>query len=553
MAEIDENITQEAIDEATTQNRAVLQERFPDYDISVGGLIDGIIVNGAVAVAAQNNANIDNALLITQLKAISEGTVEVDDEALDDLMAAYFLIRNEEVAAYGTVVFVVRDNRNYTLQSGYRLRTSDQTYQLTQTYNIYPVGTTGVDFTEPTNVEIQQVYDLETGYGFRFELPIESLEATPLAVLVSGDRLTVDQGFDGLGYVEANTNFQGGVAEETNQEFATRGLLGLLSATTSGQSQIEKIVQDTVQLATSSSVGVNDALMSRDRDNVFNLSTGGKLDVYVKVGAVAQSGYIVTAEVINTVARTIKITLTREQSAGVYTVDLSPIYTATPPALVSGSVAIQSISHNIWTDTDVGAFNPELPDEYDRAFSARQQIEIIAVDDRQDGGGYVVTMSAPGDLIENTYIVSTDYQPQVLELDDALTSAEYRPPGADVLVKAAPPCLTTIGVTARIPTDYNGPSAASLEKSLASLVNALPINTEFLDGFVISNLLKEISSQLSLDAVSLAGTIYGQDDSTIAVSQLAGRLTIPTNTVAKIAPYNTYFATTSDLVTVSLV
>ncbi len=162
-------------------------------------------------------------------------------------------------------------------------------------------------------------------------------------------------------------------------------------------------------------------------------------------------------------------------------------------------------------------------------------------------------MTAPGQVIEDTYNVSTQYQPQILDLDTALTAPAFRPPGADILVKAAPPCITTLGVVARIPTDYNGPSATELEKSLASLVNALPISTEFLDGFVVSDLLKQISSQLSLDSVSMSGTVYGQDDSIIAVAQIAGRLTLPTSTVAKVAPYNTYFATTSALVTVTFV
>jgi hypothetical protein len=551
MNAISEDITQEDIDQATTQNRAILQERFPELDISVGGAVDSLLVDGNVAITAQNDANVDQIQLFSQLQAIAEGTVTIDDEDLDRLMANYFLTRREDTLATGTVVFVVRDNRNYTFQTGYRLRTANQTYQLTTTYNIYPLGTTGVDFTLDTNVEIQQVYDSETGYEYRFELPIESLEATPEAVLVSGDRLTVDQGFDGLGYVEANTNFQGGVEAETNQEFAARGLEGLLAYTVGGQDHIRKIVTETVQLSDSYAIGTGDPMMTRDRDNVFNIPTGGKVDIYVKTGAIASASYQVDAVVTDFTTREITITLSREQSAGVYRTNLIPLYLSTPPTIVSGGITVSSVSHTAWTDP--AGFNPEMPDAYDRAFSARQEIVIVAIDDRQDGGGYIVSMTSNGQVIEDSYQVEADYQPEVLTQDGALTADAVRPPGTDVLVKAAVPCITTVGVVARQPVEYNGPDADSLGASLATAINQLPISTEELDAFTVSNLLASIEPSLIFVSVSMNGTIWGQNDTDISVTQIAGVLTIPTNTAAKVSPNDTYFTTTSALVTVTLV
>lgn len=551
MVKISEDITQEDIDQATTENRAVLQERFPDLDISVGGVIDSLLVDGNVAITAQNDADVDQALLVTQLKAISEGTVTVDDDSLDDLMANYFITRREDVPATGTVVFVVRDNRTYTFQSGYRLRYGDQSYELATNFNVYPTTVVGIDLSIATNVQVQQVYDDETGYLFRFELPIQSLEAAPDAVRVSGDRFVVDQGFDGLGYVEANTNFQGGTSAETNQEFAARGLEGLLAYTVGGQDHIRKIVTNTIQLSDSYAVGAGDAMMTRDRDNVFNIPTGGKTDIYVKSGAIAAATYNVSATVINYVTRRIRVTLTRAQSAGVYRTVLSPRYTATPPTLVSGAVTVNTTTNAQWTTSS--GFNPETPDQYDRAFSARQQIVIDATDDRQDGSGYVVSMTSNGQVISSAYQVQVSYQPGVLDQDTALTADAVRPPGIDVLVKAAVPCVTTLGVVVQAPVNYNGPDADSLEASLAAAVNQLPMTTQYLDSFTISNLLKTINSSLSFVSVAMNGTIYGQNGVDISVPQLVNRLTIPTNTAAKVSPNNTYFTTTSALVTVTLV
>jgi hypothetical protein len=177
----------------------------------------------------------------------------------------------------------------------------------------------------------------------------------------------------------------------------------------------------------------------------------------------------------------------------------------------------------------------------------------VAIDDRQDGGGYIVSMTSNGQVIEDSYQVEVDYQPEVLTQDGALTADAVRPPGTDVLVKAAVPCITTVGVVAQQPVEYNGPDADSLGASLATAINQLPISTESLDAFTISNLLASIEPSLTFMSVSMNGTIWGQDDADISVTQIAGVLTIPTSTTAKVSPNDTYFTTTSALVTVTLV
>lgn len=549
---IDENLTQADLDAATEANRAILQERFPTFDLSVGGPIDSLLVDGNAVISARNDADVDQAFLFQQLQAISNGEVTVEDADVDRLMANYFLTRRDDTPATGTVVFVVRDNINYSFQSGYRLRTANQSYQLGSTFSVYPVGTTGIDFSIETNVEIQQVFDSETGFEYRFEIPIESIEATPDAVLVAGDRLTVDQGFDGLGFVEAVTNFSGGFAAETNAEFVSRALEGITALTVSGQDNIQAVAEHTVQRSDANTIGTGHALMTRDRDNVFNLPTGGKIDVYVKSGAIAQTSYSdVTAIVQDDVARTLRITLTREQSAGVYRTGLIPLFLSTPPTIVSGTITVDSITHVTWTDPD--GFNPELPEEVDRAFSARQQIQIDFTDDRQDGSGFIVTLTAPGQEVEDTYQVTTEYQPSTLEQDTAMTSDAFRPPGTDVLVKAAVPAITTVGVVAQKPIDYNGPDGDSLAASLVSEINQLPVRTVFVDSLTIAALLRNIESTLTVQSVSLNATIYGQDGTNISISPVGGRLSIPTNTTSKVSPGNTYFTTDSERVTVTLV
>lgn len=548
---LSEDVEQTDIDDAVTANRAILQERFPDLDISVGGPIDGLLVDGLSIVTARNDADVDTAYLKQQLQAIADGTVTVTDDEMDQIAAGYFVERRNDIPATGTVVFVVRDNTNYVIQGGYTIRSNGQAYTVGETYTVYPVGSAEYDSTVDTDVLLSQRYDAETGYLYRFELPVTSGNSVPAAIRVAGDRFTADQSFDALGYIEAVTNFQGGQEAETNAEVAARALEGVTARTVGGRDHVRTIVTDTVPLADSNTIGVGNALMTRDRNNVFNLPTGGKVDVYVKSGAVAQTSYVVDALVVDQATRALRITLSRAQSAGVYRVEVVPLYSSSPPVILTGAITIDGITNSAWTPSS--GFSPEMPSEVERAFSARQELVIDFTDNRTDAGGNTVTITGDGTTISDTYIVNVDYQPQLLDFDAALTSSEVRPAGTDVLVKAAVPCITTVGVIASIPDDYNGPDAADLEATLASAINLLPISTQYLDSFTISNILKEQSSDIAVTSVTLSGTIYGQDGQDIAVGMSAGRLTIPTNTVSKVSYENTYFTTNSSLVSVSLV
>lgn len=551
MTDLTADISQADIDAASVYNRAILLERFPTYDLSVGGPIDSILVNGQSVVTARNTADVNKAYLFQQLQQIAAGTVIVTDAQLDELMANYFLVRQQAIVATGYIALIVRDNQNYTFQSGYTFRNGGQTYRLTSTYSVFPVGTTDVDFTNPTNILIEQIYDAETGYDFQFVLPLSSVNAVPQAVLVSGDRLTADQSFAGLGYVQATTNFEGGTALETNAEFATRGLQGLLAQTLGGLDNINKLVGEIVQLAEAAAVGTGNQLMTRDRNNVFNLPTGGREDIYVKSGAVAQAGYAVSAVVSDFTTHTATITLTREQSVGVYVPSVIARFTTTPPTIVSGSLTITNIDHQVWLDPN--GFNPEMPSQLDRAFSARQQIVLTIIDTRQTGSGYVVPMTVNGTVISDSYTANTSYQPGVLLLDTSLTSSAVRPPGTDALIKAAVPCTITLGVTAKKPINYNGPTAADLSNILASLINELPVGLGAFNAFTVSGLLNEAAPTLTLVSMNVNATIYGQDDTNISVPAVANQITVPLVLSAKVGPDNTYFTTTSNLVMVSLV
>ena len=536
-------------DAARTTIRAVLIEADPALDISIGGAVDSIIVEGNVDVAANNQVNVNQSYLFQQLQAIANGTVTITDAQMDALMQNYFITRQQNVPAFGDTAFVVRDNKQYVIQTGYRIRYGASSYVTTATYTVYPQDTPGIDFTVPTNVPLLVIFDQATGFNYQFRIPFVCEQPGPSGIRIAGQVFVPDTTFTALGSITAISNFQGGTLAETNSELAQRALEGITAGTLSGgQDGINKLVSEFYTAAVASSVGVNSPMQTRGRNNPFGLNYAGVLDVYVKSGAIGQNQIIVSAVVTNYLTRTATITLLQPDSSGVYSAVAQG--TSSPPGM-TGSLVSSVINYLPYTSP---VFNPNTASSFQRAFSASTLVQITITDTRVDSlSAPIVPMTSNGQVITGAYTVVVQNMPGINEVADGLYSDAIRPPGVDVLVKAAVPCVTTLNITAAMPPNYNGPSASDLAVSIAQAINDLQLRTPFLDSFTISQIIQAQSSNLVLRTLNMSGTIYGQDGSLVPVYQLGTQLIIPTNLAAGVSYENAFFATTQALVTVNLV
>ncbi len=550
MTDIATTVTPALQDAARTAIRAVLIEANPALDISIGGAVDSIIVEGNVDVAANNQVNVNQSYLFQQLQAIANGTVTITNAQMDALMANYYITRAQNVPAFGETAFVVRDNQQYVIQLGYRIRYGGFSYVSTATFTVYPQDTPGIDFTVPTNVPLLQIFDQATGFNYQFRIPFTCEQAGPSGIRIAGQIFTPDTTFTALGSITAVSNFQGGTLAETNAQLAQRALTGITAGTLSGgQDGINKLVSEFYPAAVASSVGVNSPMQTRGRNNPFGLNFTGVLDVYVKSGAIGQNQILnVDAVVTDFTTKTATITLSHTDSSGIYT---AVAQGTTSPVGMTGSLLSSVINYLPYTSP---VFNPNTASSLQRAFSASTLVKITITDTRLDSlSAPVVPMTFNGQVISGAYTVVVQNMPGINDVADGLYSDAIRPPGVDVLVKAAVPCVTTLNITATMPPNYNGPSASDLAAAIAQSINALPLRTPFLDAFIISQIVQAQSSNLTVRTVNMSGTIYGQDGSIVPVFQLGSQLIIPTNLSAAVSFENAFFATTQALVTVNLV
>lgn len=530
-------------------NRGLILEDRPDLDPSVGSVVDSLLIDGAARLTVKNA---DNLRLVSQrlrLQNIAAGISDISDDEMDALAAAYATSRKPAQTAAGRVRAVVRDNRRYTVPAGSSFTVGALVFTTSAPVTVY--GT--LDPSAPAGASrLQEVYDQETGYLYQFVFPLLSTSTDPATALVSGDRLIWVDGPSGLGYTEATENFTPGCERETNQALAQRLLEGVTARVVSGRANVQALVQAAIPSADARVVGVNSPMMTRDRVNPFGVSAGGRVDIYIKSGGIARTGFAVNAVVTDDALRQVRVDLTREQAAGLYRASVVENNTAAPPAVTAGQLLTLSHVRTAWVDPQ--GFNPLMPHQADLAYSARSTMSFVLEDTREVSGTPVVDMSAgPGAVIEGAYRVEISYQPGLLAADTLLTGAEVRPAGLDVLVKAAVPLITTVSLVISRPVDYNGPSAATIEAGIAAEVNRLPLGTRQLDLFTLSEILSKIANGLVIVQASLTGVAWGQDGLNMPVNAVNQVLTIPQDITSKVSPDNAYFTTNSAQVTVTLV
>jgi len=532
--------------------RAVLQEADPTLDISIGGAVDSVLVEGNVAVTAQNQVDLATLALSTQLSSIADGTVVVTDAQMDVIAANYFVTRSSGVAAYGPIEFIVTTDKAYTIPAGYRFTVAtdagDVSYTIPSTYTVY-ASSAAPDLSISTNRQIFISYDSLSGYSNRFVVEAVCSVVGPTGLLSTGTVTVPAQPFNGFARSSASSDFSGGTSAETNAELATRALQGITPAVVLGRANIEKLATTTYTNAKVGVIGA-ESVLTRPSNNILGISAGGKIDIFVKSGSPTTRALRVSATVVNYTTRLVTLTLPAPYSYGVYSVSATAAYSSAAPVIVSGGVVTTATDTAAVTRAD---FNPFTTSALDRKFSANTTITLTVRDDRQTSGGYVVAMASNGQAINGIYDVVYEYMPGVTEVAAAIYSKQVMPPGVDAIVKACVPCYVTVIVVASKPANYTGETAAQLIQRIVRLINTMPMGTAALSAFSINNVIATYAPQLVVQSTTLAGWITGQDGSGSSVVAVSSKLTIPTSLTGRYSGDNVGFVTTFDRVAVTLV
>jgi len=270
-------------------------------------------------------------------------------------------------------------------------------------------------------------------------------------------------------------------------------------------------------------VGAGHGAMRRDRHNIFNTSTYGKVDIYARTAE-----YPALTKVTRTATRDITDSSLLRLSFTASPTDFPALYFI-ERILPSGSEewtgTLEKVSETKSFDqTAVPDSSPYIATAEEAVYSAYQTV--------------VVSFKDPAARLkensELTYDVYVRWMPYIFEMQQYAGGSNFLPPGCDVLVKAPIPCMVGMDIKIVYKDGHLDPedstTLAAFKNAAVTAVNSTTFAEPRLH---VSKIIDAIHDVLDGDGyvdtpLTMRGVIYAPDGSNIVVSSDES-LIIPTN------------------------
>jgi hypothetical protein len=500
---------------------ALINGENPSLDLSRGTVVRDLLLRPAAIYHAINRTDMENLRQSFSLLNIAEDPDLADDDIVDGVLSNLRITRNEGGYATGQIRIIVSSFNATSVVQGTTFTINGLNFVVDRAF----IGVTTSSNVTSTGTRLLQSRS-DGNYEFLVDVTAQTVGVD--SNIQAGARFTVVPAISRMIDAVAADDFSDGLTREDNATLVARAQLGISPHTLSGRSHIESLLRDNfTSIRSMSIVGFGDEEMVRDRNNIFDMSTGGKVDIYVRTADFPQTvATSVTATLVDKAAGTWQFTLDRSTSAGVYRV-VGVYMTGTSPASqLDGSLlfldSLDILSHSRQVDTSPidSDFVPSIASSTECAFSRYQTLAVRFTDTvtaaSTDAGGSV------------TYTAYLYKMPDIAAIQDFVNDRTRRNPTADYLVRAPIPmvCAATINILKR--TSEVVVDADAIQASVSSVINAAGFSIGYLSGSKIvaaaQNLLSG-SSTLDLP-VLLSGILWKPDDTAKFIGE-TDELTVP--------------------------
>lgn len=522
----------DSIDAATLQDFeelfiAAYQELYPEYEWSYGSLLYETTIRPTAVRAASDEEDLDT--LRQNMSLYLASTATTPDPDLVASLASNFRV-DPKAGIYGTgeVTVYTKQNSNIYISDGSQLSAGGVALTTDKTY----VGVTNADnYVDKDDTVYRQL--TQVGSEWAFTVPVRTVDFTDETV-AQGLTVTMDNRPSSVSRINVSTSVTGGRADQSTEDILEQAANGLTAKIPSGNAHLSALFADQsgVNILSQASFGINDPECIRDRDNVFEISTGGRVDTYCRNSDVPGS-------------RTVSIAATRASVS-----DSWIMFINKDTAL--GFYRILSIKHADSTE--------EVTDE------SGMTVEYGYAE--VDGGPHVFSADTARYSIYQTAHVTFDYEStaisatfqvellamtQLETLQEFVNQASIRNEAQDVLVRGPHPADVSVTVTVeRVPGD-TGTTVTELQNAIATIINATAIGIDGLDASLIVNAVEGVDESLHVAfPVSLQAGFQLPDGSIETKASLEGRITVPESSYTWVTERNTFYYCTADNVAVEL-
>jgi hypothetical protein len=429
-----------------------LTEQYPTLDWSVGTVLYDLLIKPAsVTFSAQANTAEEIRANLSLYDVLNSDNPNA--ELVDALLSNYNVVRKEGQTATGTILIYTESEQNVFIPEGALFTCNEIEIQPIKSY----VGVFG-DIVEEDTDEIAYIQMREIGNGTRvFAITAETIEAME-TVLSAGLPCDSSLGNTRITAVETGSSFTGGSLQETTDELLERAQSGVNATVVTGRDNIRQLLrnQTEVNVIDADVFGMGDPLQFRDAVNNAGVSSGGRLDVYVKTAPIP----IVT-----------EAPLTGYKTDGVWSIEI-------PADSYPGAAGVQQITYGdtlINTGiTHVLGYDPQGPwpliesalqARYSKYQTLTVQFETDAVDPSLD---------------EVDFVVSIIHMPGVGTLQEYLNDPAIRSHAFDHVVKGVVPVVIDVDVDIEYTRGAVVPTVGAIQQAISDNINRKLISAEAL-------------------------------------------------------------------------
>lgn len=511
--------------------KQIMQESHPEVELARGAFHDLVLYFNSVLNAAVRE-NINRVLQSNSLLSISQNPQLADPEIVDKVLSNYNLERGSGSPASGEAVVVFNQAVTTQISGQIKLNANGQGFYPNNSYVAVPPG---------ENAEENGYREMvPVGDGtFAIKIGIFAELAGVAGNIARGTALAPDAAPSNIAAIYAANDFVNGTDAPTNTDYIARLPAGLTAKTIGGRRSFVALIraQPAFQnINHISIIGMGDAEQKRDQRGLFPISGGGRVDIYTQTNDVAQrvdhllrAAYIGPALPGDDTAGTIwRIHLDRNVSPGFYNVlRVSKIGD-------SQSVGYEVIANSAgYSFPAAASYTPDINNVIESEYTRYKERTIDFID----------TTKQPSQVAENAidmYSVTTVGLPLIGEIQDFLNSREIRCRTADVVVKSAVPCFTTINFKIRRAANESDPDLAAIKKAIVRAVAKIGFTGRLSASTITSAAHQYLTGAQTVSDLNIFGKIQRPDGQIVYLRNAAG-IDIPTDPDNLISAKTTVF------------
>ena len=517
-----------------------MQEKHPEVELSRGVFHDLVLYFNSVLNAALRE-NIDRVMQSNSLLAITQNPTLADPALVDKVLSNFNLKRDTGEIAVGEAMIIVQQNVATQISSNIRFAANGVSFFPTTTFVGVPANSPDV-----SGVSTRVMVPAANG-AYAFKIPVVAFFAGAAGNITKGTTLVPDIVPSNVRAVFAAVDFIKGSDPPSNAEYIAKLAGGLAAKTVGGRKSFSALIRDQDAFKVTrhiSVVGFGDAEQLRDKRGLFPVSAGGRVDIYVQTHDIAQrTDHLVEAvckspaDPADATAGTIwEISINRDLYPGFYAVtNIGQIQPAAANTPANAYEIIKNVSGFAVFENE---YRPDIVSTFEAEFTRYKTAVIRFIDTDKYANTVAIGEKA-------NYTLTTVGMPLIGQMQDFLSSNDVRCRTADVVVRAAIPCFTTIGFKVRRAANEVNPDFAAMKKAIVAAIAKLGFSGELSASTIANAAAPYLVGQQAIHSVDIFGKLLRPDGAVVYLRDQE-RIIVPTTPEQMVSAKTVVFLTAEE-------